>query len=143
MSILPVSLIGGLASRPVQSRSKAGFSVPEKPEATSGSAPLSRVSADPLLFLQEVEPPEERDARSRRHGGALLDLLSSLQRALLDGGDGEAVMQSLSALAGRTPVAANSSLQAAIEAISLRAHVELARSEAMRGRLPARPATLS
>lgn len=134
MSVPPINLIGGFASRPAQFRGKAVFSVPVKSATASGAAPLSKAFADPLLFFQEVEPAEERDARSRRHGSALLDLLSTLQRTLLEGGDGEAVMHSLSALAGRMPVAANSSLQAAIEAISLRAHVELARSQVMRAR---------
>jgi hypothetical protein len=129
MSILPTSIIGGLVSRPAQTRNKSSFSLPSTPSAAAETAPLSQMSTDPLLFLQEVEPPEERDARSKRHGGEVLDLLSGLQRAMLEGQTNERDMKALAKLANSAPMAANPALQAAIEAISLRAHVELARSE--------------
>lgn len=129
MSILPTNAIGSQAIRQAQSRTKSKFSMAGSPEATSEAAPLRPVFTDSLLFLQEIEPPEERDARSRRHGSAVLDLLARLQRSLLEGGNTEGAIQSLAQLAASPPVAATPALQAAIEAISLRAHVELARSE--------------
>ena len=129
MSILPTSIIGGVTARPAPNRAKAGFSLPGAPGAAAETAPLSQMSTDPLLFLQEIEAPEERDARSRRHGRDVLDLLSGLQRTLLEGQANEGQMNALVQLATSPPMAATPALQAAIEAISLRAHVELARLE--------------
>jgi hypothetical protein len=129
MTILPTGAIAGQTSRVVQSRSKFRFAVPEQAGAAAEAAALPPVFTESLLFLQEIEPPEERDAKSRRHGTDVLDLLAGLQRSLLEGGNSEGAVLSLAKLANNPPVAASPALQAAIEAISVRAQVELARSE--------------
>lgn len=128
MSILPTNGIRAGALRTAPGRQQAGFSVAEQACSVSETPALPSVSIDPLLFLQEVDPPQERDARSRRHGKALLDLLAKMQYAMLDGASAHDVLDELQALSGQPIVAADPKLQEAVAAITLRAHVEIARA---------------
>lgn len=91
--------------------------------ATQGAAPAPPIG---LLALQEAGPVAERDARARRRGQAMLQSLSDLQRALLDGAVDPARLRALATLLPGED-AADPALAAAISAIRLRARVELAR----------------
>lgn len=128
MSILPTNTIRPSALRAAPGRRPAGFAVAEQPAKLGEATALTALSTDALLFLQEVESPQERDARSRRHGTALLDLLAKLQHGLLDGAAPGEVLQDLQALTTQPIVAANPGLQDVVAAITLRAHVEIARA---------------
>lgn len=128
MIIPPTGGIRTEAFRAAPSRRQAGFSMTELPSKLSETSTFNAISTDSMLFMQEVDSPQERDARSRRHGTALLDLLAELQHGLLDGTPASGVLGKLQALAGQPIVAADSSLQEAVAAITLRVHVEMARS---------------
>ena len=129
MSILPTNGIRPDALRSAPARRPIGFSVADQPSKLSDIGTLSTVATDPLLFLQEVDSPQERDARSRRYGTDLLDLLTKLQHGLLDGAAPDSVLNQLRTLSGQLIVAANPTLREAVEAITLRAHVEIARGQ--------------
>jgi hypothetical protein len=127
MAILPAGPAGMATQRIGVARGRAqGFAVPEGPQAKA-AAPLLAAGLDAFLSLQEVESAPERDRRARRHGQSLLDILGRLQHALLGSGDAAALVRQLHDLARDVPVADDAGLRAVIEAISLRAHVELAR----------------
>lgn len=113
----------------------SGFSVATGaaagPRPTYATAPVALTA---ILAQQEGsgEPAGDRDAR--RHGNAMLALLTELQHAVLGGpSESGAVLQRLSALAEASPRATTPALQSVIAAIGLRARVELARC---RGELP-------
>lgn len=129
MSILPTNGIRTDALRAASSRRQTGFSVAERSTRLSETAAPAAAATDPLLFLQEAESPQERDARSRRYGTALLDLLTKLQHGLLDDAAATDVLGELQVLSGQLTAAANPRLQEAIAAITLRAHVEVARGQ--------------
>ena len=119
----------GVARGPLRPRSGASFSMPdaagaEAAEATSAAAPIEMPA---LLAMQEAygEPVQDREAR--RHGKAMLDALTKLQRALL-GGEGPDGLQSLANLLRATPEASDPRLAAVQRAVLVRAAVELQRS---------------
>ena len=94
--------------------------------AVGGPAP---VGLHGLLALQEAEADAVQDREARRHARAMLDDLSSMQRALL-GGDPDGTTAALSRLADaarRGPAAADPRLRAVVQAIAMRAAVEAAR----------------
>jgi hypothetical protein len=81
-----------------------------------------------LLALQEGNTAEERDARARRRGFAILQELGRLQLAMLDGRMDPAGLERLAGLSvGEQP--ADPVLAEAMAGIALRARVELARLE--------------
>jgi hypothetical protein len=126
MAILPAAPVGVATQRlGVTRRGPSGFAVPEGPQ-TKAAAPLLAAGLDAFLSLQEVEAGSERDRRARRHGQSLLDILGRLQHALLGSGDAAALLRQLHDLARDVPVAEDAALRCVVEAISLRAHVELA-----------------
>lgn len=98
----------------------------QAPAAAAGPAP---VGLHGLLALQEAEADAVQDRAARRHAGAMLDDLSSMQRALL-GGDPDATSAALGRLADaarRGPAAADPRLSAVVRAIAMRAEIESAR----------------
>ena len=114
----------------------AAFGMPA-PAAPGGGAPgggpaaaASASSLDAILALQEEQTAERvipaRDREARRRGQGLLTALAALQHALLDGGNGDAALRQLAALADGVP-AATPQLEAVVRALSLRARIELAR----------------
>ena len=130
--IIGLGPIGGSVTRP--GRSGAGFSVPTaagggKAAATAGA---SSVDLAGLLALQSENPDEVQEREARRHGHNLLAELAALQRALL-ADDAEPVpldqLQRLERLAAAQPATADPKLREVLEAITLRARVELARFE--------------
>ena len=134
-----VARVGGAASpagtRPGTTAGAAsGFTlgVSNPAPGVAPAAPLAAV--DGMLLMQAVEDGPTRDRQARRHGRAMLDGLAALQRALLgEPGDPDGVsrgaLDRLAALAGHCPQAEDPALRATLNAIALRARVELARRE--------------
>ena len=99
---------------------------PQPARASAAEAPMPAIAAG-MLALQEaaVEAPQDRAAR--RHGRAMLAVLSRLQCILLSGADSEAALDELAMRAADIPCASDPGLAAALHAVVLRARVELAR----------------
>jgi protein-disulfide isomerase-like protein with CxxC motif len=95
------------------------------------AAEAAEVAATPalvgLLAVQEAESDAARNRAARRRGRELLEALSALQRAVLEGGADPAGLARLATLAEDTPAAADPALGEVVHAIVLRARVELAR----------------
>lgn len=113
----------GITPRPVRA-APSGFALPSEhaPAAIGAAVPLGM-----LLAMQEsaAEPPEDRAAR--RRGRALLAELAALQHDLLaDAVSGER-LDRLRSLAADPPLAAHPTLREALDAVVLRARIELAR----------------
>jgi hypothetical protein len=105
-----------------------GFSVETPAPRASAAPPASGVLAlEGMLALQETGAEIVRDREARRHGQALLKGLAALQHALLAGGDQGAALETLAALAGTCPEAVHPGLAGVVQALALRAQVELAR----------------
>jgi hypothetical protein len=105
-----------------------GFSMPgEAPASASGPSSLAAVSLGDMLILQEVEDDAAHDRAARRHGRAMLAELKALQRALLADSPDPEPLRRLAALAADVPLAADQRLADALEDVSVRAWVELAR----------------
>jgi Class II flagellar assembly regulator len=136
--------LGGLsglgASRPVgrgraAQSSGSGFALPEASAASAdsaavaGAAPASLLGV--MLAVQEAEADHVRNRAARRHGEAMLAELAALQRGLL-GGTADAALDRLAGLAQALPDAADPGLAAALQAVALRARVELARRQIAR-----------
>jgi hypothetical protein len=125
-----VSGIGRAAPLPPAPARAAGggFSVEVPAQRASAMPSASGVFAlDGMLALQEVGAEIVRDREARRHGQALLKGLAALQHVMLAGGDQDAVLQNLANLAGSCPQAADPGLAGVVQALALRAQVELAR----------------
>ena len=107
----------------------AGFSVSTQAAAGStGPAATAAASLDGMLLLQQqVEDGPTRDRQARKHGRAMLDGLSALQRELLDGDVDPGTVERLAALTEHCPEAADPGLRATLASVSLRVQVELAR----------------
>lgn len=129
-----VSPLGQPASAALRPRGKAGpggFRLLNEADAPASAAVggPAPVGLHGLLALQEAEADAVQDRAARRHAGAMLDDLSSMQRALL-GGDPDGTAAALSRLADaarRGPAAADPRLGAVVQAIAMRAAVEAAR----------------
>ena len=127
----PATPVGGR-----QGRTGTGFSVPASPRgaAAARAAETPAVMLSGLLALQAEDTGDVQDREARRHGLDLLAELAALQRALLtDGADPGAnaeQLRRLARLAASLPTAADPRLAAVLEAIVLRARVELARAGA-------------
>jgi hypothetical protein len=111
--------------------SKAGFSVPSSVAAgTAGAADAAPVRAAALagmLTLQERSKETVEDRQARRRGQDLLRALSRMQRALLEDGPDQDSLQTLAGLIADLPHATDPGLHRVLQAIALRARVELAR----------------
>jgi len=127
----PTSPIGRTAGRKGQAAD--GFNVPTPAGGgTAGAATEApAVMLAGLLALQAEDSDEVNDREARRHGHDLLAELVALQRALLADGADEGVpidqLRRLAQLAAAVPTAADPHLREVMEAITLRARVELAR----------------
>lgn len=129
MSIEPTRATspGPLRTRP-HPAGASGFSVPDLVDHPTDAAAVSQVNVAWALSLQEVEPPLDRNRRSRREGARLLDLMAQLQRGLLQtSNDAHAALAEIEATLAQLPVATDPVLKGLIDAIALRARVELAR----------------
>ena len=116
----------GLSGR-IGSRSgtaRAGFRLEEDaPAPVPAAAPVGVAG---LHALQGGMSAAERDDAAARRGRALLAELDGLQRSLLAGRVAESALRRLAALA-EGEAGADPALREAVEALSLRARVELAR----------------
>lgn len=108
--------------------------VPFAPAAGDGAGPSSEIAASAplgvlgaMLALQEVADPvaERRQAIARGHG--LLDELHELRLGLIEGRLSGATLKRLTDLLATRPATADHRLAAVLEAIELRAAVELAK----------------
>ncbi len=122
----------GRAARP----GRAGFALPGGGGATAAEAAHagSAVAAPGLglLALQSGQQDGERDAAARRRADSLLEDLAGLQAELLGGTADSARLARLAALASSGEAGADPGLREVVEAIALRAQVELARREMRR-----------
>lgn len=123
----------GAARAPVRARSTTAFRLPDaaSPDSAEAASSASQVGMPSLLSAQEAYGEPVGDREARRHGRAMLDALSRLQRALL-GGEGPDALQSLANLVRATPEPADPRLAAVQRAVLVRAAVELQRAR-MRG----------
>lgn len=121
----------GAARAPRTTRGRGGerFTLASPDPADAGQAAATVRPAEPLgmLALQEIGDEPVQDRAARRHGRALVAALGQLQLGLLDGADDPAVLQRLADLAASVPPAATPGLAEVLQAVVLRARVELAR----------------
>jgi hypothetical protein len=82
-----------------------------------------------MLAAEALDRGPARDRAARRRGQAMLGGLTTLQRALLEDGDQDCAesLHRLAALIADMPQADDPQLAALLDAIALRARVELAR----------------
>jgi hypothetical protein len=126
--IEPIATPGPLA--PAKPRARAGERfLPPQVEQDAGvsveeATPVSLVG---MLAMQEAGADAARDREARRHGEEMLQELADLQRALLGSGVSAAGLANLADLASRARPAADNGLRGVLDAIGLRAQVELAR----------------
>jgi len=92
-------------------------------------------SLDAVLLLQEALPPAERRRRAVRRGGSLLALLDELRLSLLSGEPAVALPGRIGALLGeRRESSGDHSLDEVLDAVELRAEVEVAKFFVRRNR---------
>lgn len=117
------------------SAAASGFSVSEAPESqgtpvVAGPGPIAAL--DSILMLQGLDDSTQGKSKGLAHGEQLLDLLDSVRDGLLAGGIPRATLNKLAAaVTRRHEVFADPKLQDVLDQIELRAHVELAKLEAM------------
>lgn len=112
-------------------RKGGSFHVPDGDTSASEAAALAAppsIASSAMLALQETMADPVGERAARRRGQDMLDELTALQRGLLgpDGPD-PASLRRLAGLAASTPASNDPRLREALEAIRLRAVVELAR----------------
>jgi hypothetical protein len=99
---------------------------PAAEPAETGGAERVLPALDPAAAQAIMQEPAAQDRQARRHGSDMLDALARLQAGLLGGPSGPD-RQQLEDLAKHRPSAADPVLEAALQAIALRAAVELAK----------------
>lgn len=139
---------GGPSAAPAARRTSGaaaeGFHLASTP-GPAGSAAAARPagaggvnSLGALLALQDVEGPTERRRRSLGRAGRLLDRLEELKLSLLEGGATGAGMRALGeAVRDQRALTDEPELEDVLDAIDLRAAVELAKFERTRPSLAA------
>jgi hypothetical protein len=110
------------------------FSVAEHGDAhaqiVAGPGPIAAL--DSILMLQGMDDSTQGRSKGLAHGEQLLDLLDSVRDGLLAGGIPRATLNKLAAAVTRRHEAfADPKLQDVLDQIELRAHVELAKLEAL------------
>lgn len=119
-------------ARPAGRRPAGAFIMPAEDASAAAVGDAAPVAAlDPTIALAEAEAnAATRDRAAKRQGRALLDLLAALQRAMLAEGAEDALIEDLAARADALPAAADPELAAIVQAVRLRALVEVARRRA-------------
>ncbi len=116
---------GARSTRGASGGFRVGSGADEAREANASTG-VSAATAIGLLQVQELAPAGERNARAFRRGEDMLRELKALQLELLEGRADPARLQELIRLTqGEKP--ADPGLAEALEAIALRARLELAR----------------
>lgn len=111
---------------PRRGAERSGFGVrTERAGRMEAAVPTSAVAMTSLLAMQEAESDAQQDRDARQHGEAVMDELGALQRALLGADAGDTAR--LARLLERPVVAADPGLAGLLQAIRVRAGVELAR----------------
>jgi hypothetical protein len=110
------------------------FSVVDTGEAraqvVSGPGPIAAL--DSILTLQGMEDTTDGRSKGLKRGEQLLDMLDQVRDGLLAGGIPRATLNRLAnAVTRRQESYADPQLQEVLDAIELRAHVELAKLEMM------------
>jgi hypothetical protein len=82
-----------------------------------------------LVTLQELGDERTEDRAARRRGYDILAALAALQRAILGAADDAASLLRLAELAADVPMGADPGLRAAVNALVLRARVEVVRRQ--------------
>ena len=114
----------------------AGFALPagEAPRPAAAEAARPAPSLDALLMLQEVPAGGERRRRALKRGRGLLDLLEELRLSLLADGLPAGLPDRLAAVLAEAREATDDrGLDALLDAVDLRAAVELAKIAQARG----------
>lgn len=117
------------------SAAASGFSVSEASESqtqaiVAGPGPIAAL--DSILMLQGLDDSTQGRSKGLAHGEQLLDLLDSVRDGLLAGEIPRATLNKLAAaVTRRHEVFADPKLQDVLDQIELRAHVELAKLEAL------------
>ena len=116
------------------SAAASGFSVSDPPDAhaqiVAGPGPIAAL--DSILMLQGMDDSTQGNSKALAHGEQLLDLLDSVRDGLLAGGIPRTTLNRLAAAVTRRHEAfADPKLQDVLDQIELRAHVELAKLEAV------------
>ena len=111
-----------------------GFTVSESSESqaqiVAGPGPIAALES--ILMLQGLDDSTQGRSKGLAHGERLLDLLDSVRDGLLAGGIPRATLNKLAAaVTQRHEVFADPKLQDVLDQIELRAHVELAKLEAI------------
>jgi len=114
--------------------SAGGFTVSDTAEShaqiVAGPGPIAAL--DSILMLQGLDDSTQGKSKGLAHGEQLLDLLDSVRDGLLAGGIPRATLNKLAAaVTRRHEVFADPKLQDVLDQIELRAHVELAKLEAL------------
>jgi hypothetical protein len=113
----------------------SGFSVSDTSESqaqaiVAGPGPIAAL--DSILMLQGLDDSTQGRSKGLAHGEQLLDLLDSVRDGLLAGEIPRATLNKLAAaVTRRHEVFADPKLQDVLDQIELRAHVELAKLEAL------------
>ncbi len=124
-----VAGVGGAPRlRSAAGRARERFDV-EQPDAAAPSSvgEVRLGSLGSMLAVQEAEADAVQDREARRDGEGLLGELAALQRDLLGAGASAGGLARLAGLAAQARPAADRGLRGVLDAIGLRARVELAR----------------
>jgi hypothetical protein len=109
-----------------------GFSVAPESHAQIVAGPGPIAALDSILMLQGMEDSTQGRSKGLAHGEQLLDLLDSVRDGLLAGGIPRATLNKLAvAVTRRHESFSDPRLQDVLDQIELRAHVELAKLEAL------------
>jgi hypothetical protein len=118
------------AARTAARGAASGFAMPAEMPAAAGQADAApgATSLDMLLLLQEALPAGERRRRAVKRGRGLLSLLEELRLDLLSGAAPAALAGRLAALlAEQRETTDDRGLDAVLDAVELRAEVEVAK----------------
>jgi hypothetical protein len=129
--IVPARATGGISrTARTGARRGGGFAVAEESAGVAAPTAAALLAPVAMLALQEIDNQTVQDREARRQGEAVLRALAVLQRSRLDGGAGGiAGLADALAAAAATP-ARDPRLAGILEAVVLRARVELARAHA-------------
>jgi hypothetical protein len=115
-------------------RAAGGFALPAGTAETAGPAASGVAAAGALLGLQEAPARQDRQgAAALARAERTIEALGALQLGLLRGSSGAEPLARLAALAEPGEVPDDPALAALVQAIALRAKVELARRRALGG----------